>query len=178
LALDVTAVGGGLIEDVIARLNQPRSFELTQKIAGADQTCPFIDNGAPFHDIAVLEQQQCFRGGIEAKEPLQGFNGRLPTHTPSRSAFFEAALLIDGNIRRDDPDHLKISVDPFDNLFGARRAVNAGRFDADRVGMLTGNPGLSNTSSLSASTNVKSGEVSVTIRQKVLLTAAPAGPDG
>jgi hypothetical protein len=55
---DIAAARGGLVEDVIGRLDEARRFQLAQKILGADQTDALIDDGAPPLDVAVLEQQE------------------------------------------------------------------------------------------------------------------------
>jgi hypothetical protein len=69
-------------------------------------------------------------------------------------------------------------VDPLDDLLGARRTMHPRRFDIDGVRDADIEARRSNASSAPASTNVKSGEVSVTIRLKGPVMGDPATPGG
>jgi len=117
-------------------LNQLRRQELTQKITGADRSDAFIDNGAPPLDIRILERKQRLGAWVAGQEPLQGLNRCLFTEAANGPAFLQTPLLVDADVGWNNSGAIKVS----------RR-------------------GLSKTSSASARTKVKSGEVSVTMRR-------------
>jgi len=133
LPFHVAALRGCLIENVVGGLNQVSLLKLAQKIACADQADTFIDDGTTLLDIAVLEQQQRFRGWIAAKKSLQYFDRRLLAEPTDRAAFFKTPLLINPNIGRNDPDHIQMRVNPFHDLLSAGDTMNACRFDINGV---------------------------------------------
>ncbi len=134
LTLDVATSLGGLIQNLIGRLDESGCFEFAQKVPGADQTGAFIDDRSAFGDITILEQQKGFGFGIGREIPIQGLDRCLFAKTQCRAALFDPPLLVNADIRRDNPHGVWVSVDPFDDLFRPRRAMNARSFDINRVG--------------------------------------------
>lgn len=98
-ALDVAALSGRLVENMVGRLDQMRRFKLAQKIARADQVDAFIDNRAAAFEIRVLKKQKGARLRIGAQKPLQRLDRGLFAKAAYRAAFVEAALLVDGRYR-------------------------------------------------------------------------------
>lgn len=134
LPRNIAALGGGLVENVVGRLNQSRAFKFAQKIAGADQADPLIDHGAALPDIAVFEQEQGLRGKIAPQKSFHRFYRGLFAKATNGAAFLQAALLVNARIGRDDPHHVEMAVDPFNDLLGSGRATHAGRLDRHGVG--------------------------------------------
>ncbi len=114
-------------------MDQPGCFELAQEITGADDTDAFIDDDTASLNVAALKQQQRFGGRIAAQEAVERFNGCLFAKPANGTPFFAAALLVDADIGRHDLHHVEMGIDPFDDLLGSRRAVNARRLEKNHV---------------------------------------------
>jgi hypothetical protein len=73
-----------------------------------------IDDGTAPLDSCVLEQQQRLRNGLGAQETLQRLDRGLFAKAADRVPFLEPALLVDADVRGDDPDLIEMCVDPLD----------------------------------------------------------------
>ena len=133
LPVHVATVCRRRIEYVIGRLDQPFRLKLAQEIAGTDQADTHINNRAASVHVAVFEQQERLGFRVTAQEPLQGFDRGLLAKPANRTPFFEAPLLVDADISRNDSDPVEVIIDPLDDLLGARRSMHARRFDIDGV---------------------------------------------
>src|SRR5450432_610114 len=79
------------------------------------------------------KKQKRLGGRIGAQESVERFDGRLFAKPPNGSTLFKAPLLVDADIGWNDPDRVKMSVDPFNNLFSSRRPMHPGCLEIDRV---------------------------------------------
>jgi len=71
LPLHISTASGCLLQDVVGRLDQVRRLEFPQKITGADEAHPVVNDRPPPRDVRILEEQKRFGVRIAAQKALQ-----------------------------------------------------------------------------------------------------------
>ena len=133
LALNVATLSRRLIENTIGGLDQTARLELPQKIARADQIGALIDDGAPALDVGIFEKQKRASLRVRAQKSVQRLDRGLLAKAANRTAFVQAALLVDADVGRNDTDPVEMFVDPRDDPVDSWRAAHSRRLDIDRV---------------------------------------------
>ena len=109
---------------MISRLDQVCRLKLAQKITGADEAHPFVNDCPPPRDVRILEEQKRFDLRIAAEKALQNLKRCLFAKRANGPALLDSPLLVDTDLNRDDSDLVEAIVYPLDDAAGTRGAAN------------------------------------------------------